>query len=70
MCMHLRSKFQVSSIILTSFRQGVILHLSPPPHPPTHLKTNPEKLTQIRIKKQTTKNVPEQPLNWLGKQKK
>ena len=31
MCMYLRAKFEVSSIILTSFRQGVSLHS---PHPP------------------------------------
>ena len=30
MCVYLRTKFKVSTIILTSFRQGVILH-SPPP---------------------------------------
>ena len=32
MCVYLRTKFQVSSIILTSFRQrgGVILHPAPP----------------------------------------
>ena len=30
MCVYLRTKFEVSSIILTSFRQGVI----PPPPPP------------------------------------
>ena len=34
MDLYLRAKFEVSSLILTSFRQGVIL-----PHP--HLKTNP-----------------------------
>ena len=34
MCVYLRVKFVVSSIILTSFRQGVILHLLPPPPPP------------------------------------
>ena len=33
MCVYLRVKFVVSSIILTSFRQGVILHLQPPPPP-------------------------------------
>ena len=31
MCVYLRTKFQVPSIILTSFRQVVIL---PHPHPP------------------------------------
>ena len=35
MGVYLRAKFEDSSIILTSFRQGVIL-----PTPP-HLKTNP-----------------------------
>ena len=38
MYVYLRIKFQVFSIILTGFRQGVIL---PPPLP--HLKTHPEK---------------------------
>ena len=32
----LRTKFQISSIILTSFRQGVVLHPLP-----LHLKTDP-----------------------------
>ena len=36
MCVYLRVKFVVSSIILTSFRQGVILHLLPPPPPRPH----------------------------------
>ena len=31
MCVYLRAKFEVSSIILTSFRQGVILPPSPQP---------------------------------------
>ena len=31
MCVYLRTKFQVSSIILKSFRHGVILLLTPPP---------------------------------------
>ena len=39
---YLRTKFQVSSIILTSFRQGVIL-------PPPTTKGTPEKLTQISV---------------------
>ena len=34
MCVYLRAKFQVSSIILTSFRQGVVLRPLP------HLKKN------------------------------
>ena len=38
MCVYLRVNFVVSSIILTSFRQGVILHLLPPPPlPPVHI---------------------------------
>ena len=37
MCVYLRAKFQVSGIIATSFRQGVIL----PPPPPLHRKKNP-----------------------------
>ena len=45
MCMFLRTKLQVSSIIRTRFRQGVILA---PPLPAS--KWNPKKLTQIRVK--------------------
>ena len=40
-CVYLRTKFQVSSVILTSFSQGRGLILPPPPpltH--THRKTN------------------------------
>ena len=33
MCVYVRTKFQVSSIILTSFREGEFYH-PPPPHPP------------------------------------
>ena len=44
--MYLRTKIQVSSIILTRFRQGVIL--SPPPHH-HHFKQIPKKPTQIRV---------------------
>ena len=36
MGVYLRAKFEVSSVILTSYRQGGDF---PPPHPP-HLKTN------------------------------
>ena len=43
MGLYLREKFQVSSIILTSFRQGVIL----PPSPPQ--KRTPKEPTQIRV---------------------
>ena len=43
-CVCLHTKFQVSSIILTSFRQGVILPLSP-----TSKQTS-KKPTQIRVK--------------------
>ena len=47
MGVHLRAKFEVSSIILTSFRQGgVILH------PPTSKRTS-KKPTQIRVDKTT-----------------
>ena len=35
MCVYLRSKFQVSSIILTSVRQEGRVNLTPPPFPPT-----------------------------------
>ena len=44
MDVYLRAKFEVSSIILTGLRQGIIL----PSH--AHLKTNPKKPTQIRVK--------------------
>ena len=41
-CVYLRAKFQVSTIILTSIRQGVIL-------PPTTSEQTPKKSTQIRV---------------------
>ena len=44
MCVYLRTIFQVPSIILTSFRQRVIL-----PSPPTSKRT-PKEPTQIRVK--------------------
>ena len=47
MGVYLRAKFEVSSIILTSFRQGVILL------PPTSKRT-PKKPTQIRVKENVT----------------
>ena len=46
MCVYVRAKFEVSSIILTSFRQGVIL---PPPLPPQNANP-PKNPTQIRVK--------------------
>ena len=51
MCVYLHTKFQVSSIILTSFRQGVIFPSPPPPtHTHTHTsKRTPKKPTQIRV---------------------
>ena len=42
---YLRAKFEVSTMILTGFKQGVI----PPPSPTS--KQPPKKLTQIRVKK-------------------
>ena len=45
MSVHVRATFEVSSIILTGFRQGVILL----PPPPTS-KRAPKKPTQIRVK--------------------
>ena len=55
MGMYLRAKFEVSSLILTSFRQGggggVIL-----PTSPTILKRTPKKPTQIRVKASTETN--------------
>ena len=46
MCVYLRVKFEVSSITLTSFRQGGNFTLH-------HLKTNPSKPTQIRVQYST-----------------
>ena len=43
MGIYLRTKFQVSSIIITCFRQGVILH------PPTTSKQIPKNPTHIRV---------------------
>ena len=43
MGVYLRAKFEASSIILTSLRQGVIL---PPPLPTTTSKRTPKKPTQ------------------------
>ena len=47
MCVYLRAKFEVSSIILASFRQGGGDNFTSPP--PT-LKGTPKKPTQIRVK--------------------
>ena len=44
--MYLRAKCEVSSLILTGFRQGVGLILPPPPFPS---KRTPKKPTQIRV---------------------
>ena len=44
MSVYLRAKFEVSSIILTRFRKGVIL-----PPPPFTSKRTPTKPTQIRV---------------------
>ena len=46
MGVYLRAKFEVSSIILTGFRQGAI-----PPHPPATSKRTPKKPNQIRVTK-------------------
>ena len=45
MCVYLRSKFQVSSIILTSVRQEGRVNLTPPfpPTPPTAKQTAEER---------------------------
>ena len=45
MCLYLRTEIQVFSIILTSFKRGVIYH-----PPPPHFKTNPKKPTHIKVK--------------------
>ena len=43
MCVYLRAKFEVANIILTSFRQGVVL-------PSLQSKLIPKKPTQTRVK--------------------
>ena len=45
MGVYLHAKFEVSSMILIGFRQGVIL-----PPPPSPSKQTPKKPTQIRVK--------------------
>ena len=50
MCVYVRTKFQVSSIILTSFRREVIL----PTPPPT--KRTPKNPTQIKVNLKTIPN--------------
>ena len=55
MCEYLRAKFEVSSMILTSFRQEGGEEFNPPPIPPPHTytltsKRTPKKPTQIRVK--------------------
>ena len=53
MSVYLRAKFQVSNIILTSFRQGVILL---PSRAHTHTsKQTPKKPTQVRVNSDTLK---------------
>ena len=47
MGVYLRAKFEVSSIILTSFKQGGGVILPPPPT----LKQTPKNLTKIRVKR-------------------
>ena len=51
MSVYLRAKFEVSSIILTWFRMGVILPPPPPLHPSPFFtsKRTPKKPTQIRV---------------------
>ena len=55
MRVYLRTKFQVSSIILTSFRQGEgggrreILPVPPPSNTSKHTKRTPKTPTQIRV---------------------
>ena len=50
MGMYLRAKSEVSSIILTSFRQGRGSFTPPTPLHPLTSKRTPKKPTQIRVK--------------------
>ena len=50
MCVYVRTKFQVSSIILTSFRREVILPTPPP------AKRTPKNPTQIKVNLKTIPN--------------
>ena len=62
MCVYLRTKFQVSSIILTSFRRGRGVGNFTPPlstthtrtHARTHARTHTHTHTEIRVKREIT----------------
>ena len=47
MCVYLRAEFEVSSLILTSFRQRVQSYLPSPPSAPQNKQT-PKKPTQVK----------------------
>ena len=49
MCVYLLTKFQVSTIILTSFRQGVISPPPPPPPPPAPSSQNAPLKSPLRL---------------------
>ena len=55
MCLYIRTNFQVSSIILTSFR---IANITPSPTTTTTAKRIPKKPTQIRFKAVTFSCIP------------
>ena len=62
MGVYLRPKFQFSSIILTSFRQEVILPPPPPPHPtppPTQNKPKAHPDSRLGLKEYVLKCVKE-----------
>ena len=59
MWVYLYTKFQVASIILTSFRPGRNLPPPPLPHHHYHLKRTPIKPTQIRVKEALVINLDE-----------
>ena len=48
MSVHLRTKFQISSITLNSFREG--RRCNTPPPPPNTSQQTPKKPTQIKVK--------------------
>ena len=53
MCVYLRTKFQVSSTVLRSFRKGG--NPPTPRAPPSHFKTNPKSPPNLGVKRNSVK---------------